>query len=63
MAEPMLMDWLRCGNKFQVWAWRRMSRDGRGTRKVWRMRTIEVFFDEAGQLESFERVPPPNVTP
>jgi hypothetical protein len=38
--QPGLADWLRCGNRFEVWSWAKHG--PRGKRKVWTLRREDV---------------------
>lgn len=39
--------WLAAGNRFSIMGWGKRNQDGRGSRKVWTMRLIEMYLDGA----------------
>jgi hypothetical protein len=42
--QPGLADWLRCGNRFEVWSWAKQG--PRGKRKVWTLRREAVTLED-----------------
>jgi hypothetical protein len=36
---------MQCGMRVEVWSWALRSSDGRGSRKVWKLRRTEVHPD------------------
>lgn len=41
-------DWLRAGNRIEVWGW--AKRGAAGTRKVWTLRIVSLTLDASGEI-------------
>jgi hypothetical protein len=44
-ATPEIRTLMQCGMRVEVWSWALRSSDGRGSRKVWKLRRAEVSMD------------------
>ena len=56
--NPHLPVWLSGGNRFSIMGWGKRSSDGRGSRKVWTLRTVE-FYLEGAEVKWKEAKPEP----
>ena len=53
--QPPIYEWLKAGNPFFIWAWRK--RGDRGKRKLWELKQIEAILKD-GAVE-FHEIPDP----